>query len=99
MYKVTEIAPRLGSLLIPVIPELVASNAASRHELIDAVSEMTKEVQEGLGLVATFVRRASYLETKDEMGKHFFQAEKELGNIDRKTKLIGDAAPKILQSF
>ena len=28
-----------------------------------------------------------------------FQAEKELVNIDRKKKLIGDAAPKILQSF
>ena len=69
MYNVTEIVPRLGSLLIPVIPKVIA-NAASRDELIDAVSEMTKEVQEGLGLVATFVREASYLETKDEMGKH-----------------------------
>ena len=53
MYKVTEIFPNLRNLLLPVIPKLLAANAASRNELIQVVSEMTSEVQEGLALVAT----------------------------------------------
>ena len=78
MYKVTEIVPNLAKTLISVIPKLIAANAASRDELIRAVSDMTAEVQEGLGLVATYIRGASYLDSKEDIGKHFFEAEKTL---------------------
>ena len=78
MYKVTEIIPNLAKSLVSVIPKLIAANAASRADLIKAVTDMTSEVQEGLGLVATYIRGARYLASKEEIGKHFFEAEKTL---------------------
>jgi len=78
MYKVTAILPDLRNVLIPLIPKLLAANAASRDELIQVVSELAAEVQEGLSLVATYIRGAAYLETKEEIGKHFFEAETKL---------------------
>ena len=87
MYKVTEILPSLRNLLVPVIPKLLATNATSRDELIEVVSEMTTEVQEGLALVATYIRGAAYLETKEEIGKHFFEAEKTLYRYHSEFKL------------
>jgi hypothetical protein len=78
MYKVTQIFPDLRNVLVTLIPKLLAANAASRDELIQIVSELAAEVQEGLSLVATYIRGAAYLETKEEVGKHFFEAEKTL---------------------
>ncbi|SCK11330.1 hypothetical protein VAR608DRAFT_0568 [Variovorax sp. HW608] len=110
MYKVTEIVPNLAKSLISLIPKLIAANATSRSELIEAVSDMTAEVQEGLGLVATYIRGASYLDTKEEIGKHFLEAEKALyryhsefkicrgvRQIRDRFKRMFDAMPKSVQ--
>ncbi len=78
MYKVTAILPDLRNVLVQLIPKLIAANAASRDDLIQIVSELAGEVQEGLSLVATYIRGAAYLETKEEIGKHFFDAETKL---------------------
>jgi hypothetical protein len=89
---------------------LIAANAAARGDLIQAVSEMTAEVQEGLGLVATYIRGASYLDSKEEIGKHFFEAEKTLyryhsefkicrgvRQVSDRFKRMFDAMPKSVQ--
>ncbi|MDM0011981.1 hypothetical protein QTH87_05950 [Variovorax sp. J22P168] len=78
MYKVTDIFSELASLLVPLLGKAVDANAASRDEIVTVISDMASEVEEGLGLVATYIRGAAYLDSKQEIGKHFFEAEKTL---------------------
>lgn len=78
MYTVTDLFVKLNNSLVSVIPKLIDANAASRNELVEVVSALAAEVQEGLGLVETYIRGALYLDTQQDLGRHFFEVEKSL---------------------
>ena len=78
MEPISKLFSRFRDTVVKVIPKLIQANAASRDELIDVVSDLAGELQEGLGLAATYIRGARHLDSPEDLTKHFLQAEQAL---------------------
>jgi len=63
---------------LDAIPSLIKANATSRDEIIEVVSDLAAELQDGLNLASIYLRGARNIDNVGELGTYVAQAENAL---------------------
>jgi hypothetical protein len=74
----TELFQQFKKCSVDIIPNTIRANAASRDEMIDVISDLAAELQEGLDLVSIYLRGAKNIDDANELRQHLQKAQSDL---------------------
>lgn len=59
---IIELFEKFMAWTVGVVPKLIKANAVSRDEIIDVISDLAAELQDGLNLLAIYLKGAKYID-------------------------------------
>ena len=78
VMPLTELFQQFKQCSVDIIPNMIRANATSRDEMIDVISDLAAELQEGLDLVSIYLRGAKNIDDANELRQHLQKAQSDL---------------------